>query len=58
MLFFGLNYGYSQEKIDLKKATEIALKNNLTLKNEREKTNYADALINTYKNTPTHQFFK
>lgn len=55
-IFFGFNMGYSQTKIDLKTATEIALKNNLSLQNERTKTNYAGALIQTYKNTPSTTF--
>jgi heavy metal efflux system protein len=47
---------YSQEKIDLKTATTTALKNNLSLNNERLKTNYANALIQTYKNVPITNF--
>jgi heavy metal efflux system protein len=46
----------SQVKIDLNTATEIAIKNNLSLNNERTKTNYANALIATYKNVPNTNF--
>jgi heavy metal efflux system protein len=47
---------YAQQKIDLKTATEIVIKNNLSLNNERTKTNYANALIQTYKNLPITNF--
>jgi heavy metal efflux system protein len=47
---------FAQQKIDLKTATEMAIKNNSSLNNERTKTNYANALIQTYKNVPITNF--
>ncbi len=47
---------YAQQSLDLKNAQEIAIKNNLSLNNERTKTNYANALIQTYKTVPTTNF--
>lgn len=56
VLFLGINKGVSQQKIDIKTAIEIAIKNNLSLINERTKSNYANALIKTSKNVPNSNF--
>jgi heavy metal efflux system protein len=42
----------AQEYITLTQATDLAIKNNLGLQNERLKTGYAKALIESYKNIP------
>ncbi len=59
ILFIGLgaftlhNNMYSQVSLTLQQATNIAIENNLTLKNEHLKTKYIQKLINTGTNIPS-----
>jgi cobalt-zinc-cadmium resistance protein CzcA len=48
--FLGLNNVNAQEKIDLKTAVDLALKNNRTVKNETLKAEYSQKLIKTANN--------
>lgn len=52
LLFVGIKNGFAQQPISLKDATEMAIKNNLVLNNERLKTDYSKALISSFKNIP------
>jgi cobalt-zinc-cadmium resistance protein CzcA len=48
--FLGINNVNAQEKIDLKTAVDLALKNNRTVKNETLKAEYSQKLIKTANN--------
>ncbi len=54
-IFFFPVIVYSQSKISLSEAIEIATKNNLSLNNERLKTEHAKALIKSAANIPATQ---